>query len=148
MTIQLHNGQHNLQMTDIGWDTLLEVGRRRGWHPAGTEPPEWDDPAMQAAYGDGPGLYYTSVTRVDAQALADALDGITIIAPGRETSGLLGRLPVPVSPLEHHGARPPGAKHTEQHLVAILAGDNRRMLPQFVAFARQGRFLVGWSDVP
>jgi hypothetical protein len=45
----LHNGKASFQTSRAGWGELPELGRRHGWQPAGTEPPQWNDTHMAAA---------------------------------------------------------------------------------------------------
>lgn len=142
MTIVLHNGKDAFHISRVEWGRLLELGRNCGWQPAGTVPPEWDDPHMQPAYADRNGVY-TSVTDADARALTAALAGAFPDLPDPVASpsgtGLAFDQALP-------GAEPPEANR--RHLNsnpdpnAGLAGEHKARVVQFVAFAQQGGFSI------
>jgi hypothetical protein len=148
MTIILHNGQHALQLALHDWNQMLALGRRHGWRPAGTQSPDWDDPAMQAAYAD-PYALYTRVTPADAQALADALKAALSDVSENDGPGGPRSRPVRWAPLdgmrsgaERKGSSPAGP---DPQLVSASAGDAAQRIERFVSFATQGGFSVSWS---
>jgi hypothetical protein len=140
MTINLHNGKDSFQISRNGWGKLLELGQLYGWRPAGTQPPQWDDPAMQAAYADSNG-FYTSVNGADAQALAAALQGAL---PNLPDDNLPDAASLPDNALPHAPtaqvkiSRP----NTDLHPREFFAGKNKLRVNEFIAFAKQGNFSV------
>jgi hypothetical protein len=97
-----------------------------GWQPAGTEPPQWDEPGMQAAHAEQPG-YYTSVTGADAQALAQALErALPTLADKEQGAGTAAALAA----------------------GAFVAGPDQRWVKAFIAFARAGKFSIRPAPEP
>ncbi len=145
MTIVLHNGKDAFHISRAGWGKLLELGQILGWQPAGTEPPQWNDPQMQAAYADSTGTY-TSVNDADSRALAVALErALPDIADHRTNTSHTG-------PRFDDGLR--GARRTHANFGHLstspypsedFAGKDKEQVLEFVAFARQGRFSVRWG---
>jgi hypothetical protein len=147
MNIDLHNGKDSFQISRKGWGKLLELGQMYGWRPAGTEPPQWDDPNMQAAYADWNG-FYTSVNGADARALAVALQSALPDIPDQDTPGKWTTLPDATSPLDNflQAAPPTDTKiphsNTDLHPCEFFAGENKLRVNEFIAFAKQGNFSI------
>jgi hypothetical protein len=125
MAFELHNQAGALRVSRIGWGKLLELGRMHGWQPAGTEPPQWDEPGMQAAYAEANGPY-TSVNGADALALAEALLAALAAIP-QQTTGRGRRRAENAAQLDPHD---------------FFAGEHRPRVSEFIAFARLGKFSI------
>jgi hypothetical protein len=145
MIIELHNGKDAFHISRAGWGELLELGQIHGWQPAGTEPPQWNDPQMQTAYADQNGIY-TSVNDADARALALALEGALPDIPDDRTNT------THTGPRFDDGLRGARRVHgnfeylsTSPHPSERLAGKDMQQVLEFVAFAKQGRFSVRWG---
>ncbi len=150
MAISLQNAQDAFDISLTSWGTLLDLGRMHGWQPAGTEAPQWDDPAVQATVGQENGIC-TSVSGADAQALANALERALSKMPDHKLSSQQSSAPETTRAPRHlrGRARPAAAwrahRTTDPQPAGLLAGAQRRQLRQFVAFARQGRFIIRWT---
>jgi hypothetical protein len=138
LTIILHNGKASFHISQDGWGKLLELGQRHGWQPAGTEPPQWNDPHIEGAYADQNGIY-TSVNDVDARALGAALARALSNLPGPRIQRPAAKVSV-ADPLPSAGKRGPGS--SSPAAKSELSGEDEAQTTEFVAFARQGRFSV------
>jgi hypothetical protein len=132
MSINLHNGKDTFRVSRKGWVKLLELGQMYGWQPAGTEPPQWDDPDMQAAYADQHG-FYTSVNGADAQSLAAALQWALPDIADPDIPGKRSPLPADANI---------SRLNTDLHPCDFFAGDNKLQVNEFIAFAKQGKFSI------
>lgn len=107
------------------WQHLLHLARAMGWDPQGTEPPsdrqrkEWD-----GGYSGNDGQF---VTDQDAANLADALAKALDDLPDHDA-------------LAH---KVPLGLHENVNPFKWFSGlDRKRYLREFIAFCRQGGFLV------
>lgn len=153
MSFHLHNGQFAFHISRAGWGKLLDLGQMYGWRPSGTEPPQWDDPAMQAAYADQSATY-TRVGGADASALAHALELALPDIPSRGARPAPAVEPEAVSPLApsapirpqvQWGNRQPKRLAAELPSREFFAGDRKRRLIEFIAFAKHGDFSIHQS---
>jgi hypothetical protein len=119
----------------VGWSMVLELARRYGWKPQGTEPPEgMDDPSTwEGEYESSDGQ---RVTAADAEALADAL---TLAVNGPKLHETVLRM--------DERDREQVRKQLGPELAASYVGvkdfqEYRESLREFVEFCRKGAFCI------
>jgi len=118
----------------VGWSFVLELARRYGWKPQGTEPPEdLDASEWEGEYESSDGQ---RVTAEDARALAGALSAAIDDPKLHET----------VLSLDERD-RKRVQKQVGPELAASYVGvkdfeEYRQSLKEFVAFCRKGAFRI------
>jgi len=124
-----------------GWTGLLELGRRYGWIPAGTEPPLCDE---GGPWDGGPwnGTYFSNsgqrVTTEDAHALADALEQALPDMPDEDA---VAHKMVIVARWHDGTPRRAAKPGAELSLLERFAAGQQK-LREFIAFCRAEEFAI------